>query len=116
MSDQGHYSIGLDKTPANFVALSPLSFLERSAAVNPNLTSAVYEGRVFTWGQTYELCRRFASFLVKRSIGRVDPVAAMLHNIPEMNEVHFAVAIPVVVINSIKFSVEANRRLFDLHH
>ena len=60
MGDQGHYSIGLDKTPANFVPLSPLSFLERSAAVYPNLTSAVYEGRVFTWGQTYERCRRFA--------------------------------------------------------
>ena len=61
MSDQGHYSIGLDKTPANFVPLSPLSFIERSAAVYPNLTSAVYESRVFTWGETYERCRRFAS-------------------------------------------------------
>jgi fatty-acyl-CoA synthase len=40
MSDQGHYSTGLDKTPANFVPLSPLSFLERSATVYPNLTSA----------------------------------------------------------------------------
>ena len=42
MSDQGHYGIGLDKTPANFVPLSPLSFIERTAAVYPNLASAVY--------------------------------------------------------------------------
>src|SRR3978361_286781 len=89
MSDQGHYSIGLDKTPANFVPLSPLSFIERSAAVYPNLPSAVYEGRVFTWGQTYERCRRFASFLAKRGIGRGDTVAAMLPNVPAMKQVHF---------------------------
>ena len=48
---QGHYSIGLDKNPANFVALSPLSFLERSASVYPHFTSAVYEGRTFTWAR-----------------------------------------------------------------
>ena len=48
MSHQGHYSIGLDKTPANYVPLTPLSFLARSAAVYPDLTSTVYEGRSFT--------------------------------------------------------------------
>ena len=107
MSDQGHYSIGLDKTPANFVPLSPLSFLERSAAVYPNLTSAVYEGRVFTWGQTYERCRRFASFLAKRGIGRGDTVAAMLPNIPAMNEVHFAVPMTGAVLNTLNIRLEA---------
>ena len=60
-SDQ--YSVGLDKTPANYVALTPLSFLARSAAVYPDAVSTVYEGRVFTWSQTYARCRRFASFL-----------------------------------------------------
>ena len=85
MSHQGHYSIGLDKTPANYVPLTPLSFLARSAAVYPDLTSTVYEGRSFTWAQTYERCRRFASFLARRGIGRGDTVAAMLPNIPAMN-------------------------------
>ncbi len=56
------YSIGLDKTPANFVALTPLSFLARSAAVYPNHISAVYEGRVFRSSQTHARCRRFASY------------------------------------------------------
>ena len=107
MSDQGHYSIGLDKTPANFVALSPLSFLERSAAVYPNLPSAVYEGRVFTWSQTYERCRRFASFLAKRGIGRGDTVAAMLPNIPAMNELHFAVPMTGAVLNTLNIRLEA---------
>ena len=52
MTSQGHYSIGLDKNAANYVPLSPLSFLVRSASVYPNHTSAVYEGRAngtLTW-------------------------------------------------------------------
>jgi fatty-acyl-CoA synthase len=59
--NQNQYNVGLDKTPANFVALTPLSFLARSAAIYPNHVSAVYEGRLFTWSQTYQRCRRFAS-------------------------------------------------------
>src|SRR5438552_11495997 len=90
-SDQGPYGIGLDKNPANFVPLSPLSFLARTAAIYPNMTSTVHEGRVFTWAQTYERCRRFAAFLADSGIGRGDTVAAMLPNIPAMNEAHFAV-------------------------
>jgi fatty-acyl-CoA synthase len=116
MGDQGHYGIGLDKTPANFVPLSPLSFLERSAAVYPDLTSAVYEGRVFTWGQTYERCRRFASFLARRGIGRGDTVAAMLPNIPAMNEAHFAVPMTGAVLNTLNIRLEAGTLAFQLDH
>ena len=116
MSDQGHYSIGLDKTPANFVPLSPLSFIERSAAVYPDLTSAVYEGRVFTWAETYERCRRFASYLAKRGIGSSDTVAAMLPNIPSMNEIHFAVPMTGAVLNTLNIRLEANTIAFQLDH
>src|SRR5687768_18460123 len=83
---QNQYSIGLDKTPANYVPLTPLSFLARSAAVYPDHVSAVYEGRSFTWKQTYERCKRFASYLAGHGIGHGDTVAAMLPNIPAMNE------------------------------
>jgi fatty-acyl-CoA synthase len=116
MSDQGQYSTGLDKTPANFVPLSPLSFLQRSAAVYPDLTSAVYEGRVFSWGETYERCRRFASYLAKRGIGRGDTVAAMLPNVPAMNEVHFAVPMTGAVLNTLNIRLEANTIAFQLDH
>src|SRR3977135_3728483 len=88
---QNQYSIGLDKTPANFVALTPLSFLARTAAVYPAHVSTAYEGRAFTWSETYVRCRRFASYLAGRGSGTGDTVAAMLPNIPAMNEVHFAV-------------------------
>src|ERR1700710_2164581 len=116
MTDQGQYEIGLDKTPANFVPLSPLSFLARTAAVYPTLTSTVYEGRVFTWAQTYERCRRFASFLAQRGIGHGDTVAAMLPNIPAMNEVHFAVPMAGAVLNTLNIRLEAATIAFQLDH
>jgi fatty-acyl-CoA synthase len=113
---ENQYNIGLDKNPANFVPLSPLSFLERSAAVYPDLPSAVYEGRTFTWGETYDRCRRFASFLASRSIGRGDTVAAMLPNIPAMNEVHFAVPMTGAVLNPLNIRLEAASLAFMLDH
>jgi len=113
---QNQYSIGLDKTPANFVALTPMSFLARTAAVYPNHISAVYEGRVFTWSQTYARCRRFASFLAGRNIGNGDTVAAMLPNIPAMNELHFAVPMAGAVLNALNIRLDAASIAFQLDH
>jgi len=113
---QSQYSIGLDKTSANFVPLTPLSFLARTAAVYPDHISAVYEGRVFTWAQTYARCRRFASFLAGRNIGSGDTVAAMLPNIPAMNEVHFAVPMAGAVLNALNIRLDASSIAFQLDH
>jgi fatty-acyl-CoA synthase len=113
---QNQYDLGLDKTPANFVALTPLSFLARSAAVYPDHISAVYEDRVFTWSQTYARCRRFAAFLVGRNIGHDDTVAAMLPNIPAMNEVHFAVPMAGAVLNALNIRLDASSIAFQLDH
>jgi fatty-acyl-CoA synthase len=112
----GQYSTGLDKTEANYVALSPLSFLKRSAAVYPTLTSAVYEGQTYTWAQTYERCKRFASFLAARGIRRGDTVAAMLPNIPAMNEAHFAVPMAGAVLNALNIRLDAAAIAFQLDH
>ncbi|MGN6114143.1 MAG: AMP-binding protein, partial [Nitrobacter sp.] len=113
---ENQYDVGLDKTAANFVPLSPLSFIERSAAVYPDLPSAVYEGRVFTWAETYERCRRFASYLAGRGVGRGDTVAAMLPNIPAMNEAHFAVPMTGAVLNALNIRLEAASIAFMLDH
>src|SRR5882724_7858564 len=110
------YSIGLGKTPANFVALTPLSFLARTAAVYPDHVSAVYEGRVFTWSQTYARCRRFGSYLAGRGIGAGDTVAAMLPNIPAMNELHFAVPMAGAVLNALNIRLDAPSIAFQLDH
>src|SRR5271167_5030322 len=113
---QSQYDIGLEKTPANFVALTPLSFLARTAAIYPNHTSTVYEGRSFTWSETYARCRRFASFLAGRNIGPGDTVAAMLPNIPAMNEAHFAVPMAGAVLNALNIRLDAASIAFQLDH
>src|ERR1700688_2748078 len=113
---QSQYSIGLDKTPANFVALTPLSFLARTAAVYPDHVSTVYEGRIFTWSQIHDRCRRFAAYLAGRNIGTGDTVAAMLPNIPAMNEVHFAVPMAGAVLNALNIRLDAASIAFQLDH
>jgi fatty-acyl-CoA synthase len=114
--NQNQYSVGLDKTPANFVPLTPLSFLARTAAIYPNHVSAVYEGRVFKWSETYARCRRFASYLAGSDIGRGDTVAAMLPNIPAMNEAHFAVPMAGAVLNALNIRLDAASIAFQLDH
>src|SRR5215475_620213 len=113
---QSQYDIGLDKTPANYVPLTPLSFIARSAAVYPNHVSAVYEDRRFTWAETYARCRRFASYLAGRGIGPGDTVAAMLPNIPAMNEAHFAVPMTGAVLNTLNIRLDASAIAFQLDH
>jgi fatty-acyl-CoA synthase len=110
------YDIGLDKNPANYVPLTPLSFLVRSAAVYPNHVSAVYEGRSFTWAETHARCRRFASYLAGRGIGEGDTVAAMLPNIPAMNELHFAVPMAGAVLNALNIRLDPPSIAFQLDH
>src|SRR6266571_305065 len=113
---QNQYRSGLDKTPANYVPLTPLSFLARSAAVYPDHVSTVHESRSFTWAQTCERCRRFASWLAGRGIGHGDTVAAMLPNIPAMNEVHFAVPMAGAVLNALNIRLDAASIAFQLDH
>ena len=113
---KSQYDIGLEKTSANYVPLSPVSFLVRTATVYPQLISTIYEGRTFTWSQTYERCKRFASFLAKRGIGPGDTVAAMLPNIPAMNEAHFAVPMCGAVLNALNIRLDATSIAFQLDH
>jgi fatty-acyl-CoA synthase len=115
-AQQNQYEIGLAKTPANFVALTPLSFLARTAAIYPEHISAVHENRIFTWSQTYARCRRFASYLAGRNIGHGDTVAAMLPNIPAMNELHFAVPMAGAVLNALNIRLDAASIAFQLDH
>src|SRR5215813_2054440 len=113
---QSQYDVGLDKTPANYVPLTPLSFIARSAAVFPNHPCAVYEGKSFTWAETFARCRRFASYLTKKGIGDGDTVAAMLPNVPAMNELHFAVPMAGAVLNALNIRLDAPSIAFQLDH
>src|SRR5258706_13544575 len=77
------YELDLGKNPANYAPLTPLGFIERTAYVYPNRTAVIHGARRSTWAETYARCRRLASALVRRGIGAVDTVAAILPNNPE---------------------------------
>ena len=101
------YGEGLERTSANFTALSPLGFLERAARVYPHRLAVVHGARRFSWAQTFLRSRRLASALVRRGIGRGDTVAVMLANTPEMYEVHFGVPMAGAVLNTLNTRLDA---------
>ena len=110
------YDQGLPKTPANHVALTPLSFIARTAAVYPERCAVVHGALRRNWGQTYERCRRLASALVARGIGAGDTVAVMLPNIPPMVEAHFGIPMTGAVINALNTRLDAAAIAFMLDH
>ncbi len=116
MSPKHAYQLGLDRNDANFVALSPLSFLERSAQVYPNRVSVVYDERSYTWRQTYDRCRQLASALQAAGVEAGDTVAVMLPNIPAMYEAHFGVPMTGAVLNTLNTRLDAEAIAFMLQH
>ncbi len=107
MASSNLYSTGLARGPANYVALSPLSFIERTALVYPQRPSVVYGERCFTWAQTYARCRSLASVLQRMGVGRGDTVAAMLPNVPALYEAHFGVPMAGAVLNAMNTRLDA---------
>ena len=110
------YSIGLDKNPANFVALSPLSFIERAARVFPQRPAILYGDLRQSWAETYRRCRRLASALAQRGVGVGDTVAVMLPNVPAMFEAHFGVPMAGAVLNTLNTRLDAESIAFMLQH
>ncbi|KAA8537417.1 hypothetical protein F0562_026896 [Nyssa sinensis] len=82
---------GMIRCSANYVPLSPISFLERAAIVYGDRLSVVYGTVKYTWRETRERCIRLASALTQLGISRGDVVAALAPNIPAMYELHFGV-------------------------
>ena len=107
---------GLEKNPANFTPLTPLSFLPKAAAVYPDRTAVIHGARRFTWRELYARTRRLASALQQHGIGKGDTVAAMLANTPEMIEMHFGPAMIGAVVNTLNTRLDAEAIAFMLDH
>src|SRR5258705_3463703 len=106
----------LEKNPANYAPLTPLSFLDRAAYVYPERVSVIHGAQRTTWSETYARCRRLASALAKRGIGVGQTVAAMLPNTPPMYEAHFGVAMTGAVVNTLNTRLDAEAIAFMLDH
>ena len=110
------FETDLDRDPANYAPLTPLTFIERAAYVYPDRTAVVHGARRYTWGQTYARCRRLASALARRGIGVGDTVAVMAANTPEMYECHFGVPMQGAVLNTLNTRLDAEAIAFMLNH
>jgi fatty-acyl-CoA synthase len=110
------YDIGLDKNAANYVPLTPIGFLVRSASVYPNRLAVVHGERRYNWREALERCRRLASALTGRGIGRGDTVAMMAPNIPEAFEAHYGVPMAGAVLNALNIRLDPATVAFILRH
>ncbi len=110
------YEQNLDRNAANFAALTPLSFIERTASVYPERLAIVHGDLRQTWGQTYARCRQLASSLRKAGIGKNDTVAVILPNTPPMVEAHFGVPMAGAVLNTLNTRLDAEALAFMLDH
>ena len=110
------FNSGLEKNVANFTSLSPLTFIERSAATFPDRIAVVHGARRYTWAETYARCRRLASALSRRGVEPGDTVAVMAANTPEIYEAHFGVPMIGAVLNALNTRLDADTIAFCLRH
>src|SRR6516225_2921808 len=110
------YVTGLEANAANYAPLTPLTFLDWSADVYPDRPAVIHGSRRFTWAQTRERCRRLASALSARGVGRGDTVSVIAANTPEMAEAHFGIPMTGAVLNTINTRLDAATIAYILDH
>ncbi len=110
------YDQGLGKNAANFVAMSPVSFVERSAEVFGDLPALIHGQRRSTWRELRDRSARLAAALRHLGVGRMDTVSVMLPNTPEMVEAHYAVPALNAVLNTLNTRLDAPLLAWQMHH
>ena len=110
------YLNDLDKNPANYQPLTPISFLARAAQVFPDHLAIVHGGQRVTYAQYYARSRQLASALVRAGVSKGDTVSVMLANTPPMLEAHYGVPMTGAVLHSINTRLDAQIIAFMLDH
>ena len=111
-----HYDTNLDKNNANYVPLTPLTFLKRAKEIYPNYEAVIYEDRKYTWDQVYKRTVKFASALNKIGVGKGDTVSFLAFNTPEIFEGHYSVPMTGAVLNTINIRLDAKTIAYILDH
>ena len=114
--DSNPYETGLDRNPANYVPLSPLTFIERAAAAHPERTAIVHGARRYSWADSFARCRRLAGALAAHGIGLGDTVSVMGANTPELFEAHYGVPATGAVLNALNIRLDPVTIAFMLDH
>ena len=110
------YDTDLDRNPANFQPLTPLSLLDRAAAVYPDHTAIVHGALRRSYAELYARARRLGSALARRGIQRGDTVSVMCANTPAMLEAHYGVPMAGAVLNALNTRLDAAILAFTLDH
>lgn len=106
----------MKKTHANYVPLSPLTFIRRTAEVYPDRTAVINGSQRFTWSETYSRCVKLASALHGRGITKGDTVAVIAPNVPALFEAHFGVPMSGAVLNALNVRLDADTIAYILQH
>ncbi len=110
------YNQHLDRNPANYQALTPLSFLERAASVFPRHPAVIHGRFRLGYAELYARARRLASSLAARYVGPGDTVSVMLPNTPPMLEAHYGVPMTGAILHSLNTRLDAAAIAFQLDH
>lgn len=110
------YNQNLPKNPANYVPLTPLTFIKRAAYIYPDKTSIVYGNKRYSWKETYERTRRLASALKKSGVGEGHTVSVMGYNTPETYEAHFGIPMTGGILHAINTRLDAKNIAFMMDH
>src|ERR1700751_538754 len=110
------FESGLDRRLANYVPLTPVSFLWRAASAFANKTAVIDGERRYTYAQLYDRCIRLASALAELGVKRLDTVAIIASNIPQMIEAHYAIPMLGAVLNPLNTRLDAANVAFSLKH
>ncbi|KAJ1479109.1 hypothetical protein T484DRAFT_1815602 [Baffinella frigidus] len=97
-TEEGKWS-SLERNAANYVPLSPLSFLRRAERVYPERVSVVHGTKSFTWEQTARRSMLLAAAITSLGVKPGGTVAVVASNTPEMYELHWAVPMTGAVLN-----------------
>ena len=116
MKTANKYEDGFAPNAANYVPLSPLSFLKRTASIWPHRESVIYGEQRFTWAETYERCIKLASALSKRGYNTGATISLVTANTPEMVECHFGVPMAQAVLNTINVRLDSETLSYIFDH
>jgi len=110
------YNTDLDKNAANYVPLTPLTFIKRAKEIYPDYEAIIYEDRKYSWSEVYKRTVKFASALSKVGIGKGDTVSFLAFNTPEIFEGHYSVPMTGAVLNTINTRLDAKTIAYILDH
>src|SRR5438876_9567687 len=115
-NDTHPFETNLDRHSSNYIPLSPVSFLTRAANAFADKVAVIDGARRYTYAQLLDRCIRLASGLARLGVKRLDTVAIIASNIPEMIEAHFAVPMLGAVLNPLNTRLDASNIAFSLAH